>query len=294
MANVPTTAWDETSPAGSDNISQGDNKIRELKTQIREVINVDHDFPSSGQDTDVGQHKKVTLQEQDDLGTGDVGATILGSQTVGGKGELVYTDEDDNDIQLTSGGSIGSATTDIIGNDCDLDGAIHADDISIDTNDTYITSKDAAGTGTVDLIKANSSDIPVIPDGAQLATSGAPTEDAGIANKKYVDDKVQDMPDGLSRAAVTLYGNGAYSSNNGQYSYLSIGKNSSGQLVMASGVANSGVAVPLPADCDAADCHWIVAPMAINASETAIGGWECSIDASRVVTVRCRSNNWVS
>jgi hypothetical protein len=106
MANVPSSSWSETSPAGGDNISAGDNKIREMKTQIREVIDVDHDFPSSGQAADVGQHKKVTLQEQADLGTGAVGATILGSQTVSGKGELVYTDEDDNDIQFTSGGKI--------------------------------------------------------------------------------------------------------------------------------------------------------------------------------------------
>lgn len=106
MANVPTTSWDETSPAGSQSILLGDNRIREFKTQVREVIGVDHDFPSSGQDTDVGQHLRVTLQEQADLGSGAVGTTILGSQTISGKGELVYTDEDDTDIQLTSGGKV--------------------------------------------------------------------------------------------------------------------------------------------------------------------------------------------
>ncbi len=106
---VPTTSWSETSPAGSDSINAGDNAIRLLKTQIREVIDVDHDFPSSGQAADVGQHKKVTLQEQADLGTGAVSATILGSQTVSGKGELVYTDEDDNDVQITTGGKINTS-----------------------------------------------------------------------------------------------------------------------------------------------------------------------------------------
>lgn len=109
MANVPTTSWSETSPAGSDSINAGDNAIRLLKTQIREVINVDHDFPSSGQAADVGQHLRVTLQEQSDLGTGAVGTTILGSQTVSGKGELVYTDEDNNDVQITTGGKINTA-----------------------------------------------------------------------------------------------------------------------------------------------------------------------------------------
>lgn len=102
----PTVSWSETTPAGGDALNQGDNRIRELKTQIREVIDVDHDFPSSGSASDVGQHKKCTFQEQADLGTGAVSATILGSQTVAGKGELVYTDEDNNDVQITSAGKI--------------------------------------------------------------------------------------------------------------------------------------------------------------------------------------------
>lgn len=109
---VPTVSWSETTPAGSDNASQGDDRIREFKTQVREVIDVDHDFPSSGQAADVGQHKQVTLQEQADIGTGAVGATILGSQTVSGKGELVYTDEDDNDVQITSGGKLKAESVD--------------------------------------------------------------------------------------------------------------------------------------------------------------------------------------
>lgn len=106
MANVPLESWDENAPAGADQIALGDNQMRRLKTQIRQVIDVDHDFPSSGNAEDVGQHKKVTLQEQTDLGSGAVGTTILGSQTIDGKGELVYTDEDDNDIQLTKAGKV--------------------------------------------------------------------------------------------------------------------------------------------------------------------------------------------
>lgn len=104
--STPTTGWDETSPSGSDALNAGDNRIREMKTQIREVIDVDHKFASSGSDADNGCHDQVTLLEKADLGTGAVGKTILGSQTVSGKGELVYTDEDNNDIQITSGGKV--------------------------------------------------------------------------------------------------------------------------------------------------------------------------------------------
>lgn len=108
MATLPNTSWDETAPAGSDALNAGDNRIREMKTQIREVMDVDHVYPSSGQSADAGCHDQVTLLEKADLGTGAVGKTILGSQTVSGKGELVYSDEDNNDVQITTGGKIAT------------------------------------------------------------------------------------------------------------------------------------------------------------------------------------------
>jgi len=106
---VPTTQWDETAPAGASNISQGDDSIRLMKTQLREVIAVDHEMTSTQTASTGGQHIQVTLQEQADLGTGAVDACILGSQTVDGKGELVYSDEDDNDIQITDTGNVNAA-----------------------------------------------------------------------------------------------------------------------------------------------------------------------------------------
>ena len=106
---VPATTWSETTPAGSDNIAQGDDRIRELKAQVREIIAVDHEMTSTQSAATGGQHKQVTLQEQADLGTGAVGATILGNQTVSGEGELVYTDEGDTDVQITSLGKLNAA-----------------------------------------------------------------------------------------------------------------------------------------------------------------------------------------
>jgi len=103
---IPATALSESSPAGSDNIALGDNVIRTYKTQNREILEVDHKYESSGQDADMGKHKKVSLIEQADLGTGAVGKPILGAQTVSAKAELVFTDEDNNDIQLTSAGKV--------------------------------------------------------------------------------------------------------------------------------------------------------------------------------------------
>lgn len=155
MANIPTTSWSELTPAGGDSINAGDNRIREMKTQVREIVGVDHDFPSSGQDGGVGQHYRITLQEQADLGTGipgdentqstednnnDVGICFLGAQTVddgdgGTKPELVFTDEDDNDVQITANGKIKLAN-----------GRLE--------NEAYLIARNADDDGNVNLIRA--------------------------------------------------------------------------------------------------------------------------------------------
>lgn len=108
MATLPTVGISETSPAGSDALNLGDNSIREFKTQNRELMEVDHVYPSSGQSATGGYHKQVHLTAAADIGTGAAGLPILGAQTVAGKGELVYTDVDNNDVQITTGGKIAT------------------------------------------------------------------------------------------------------------------------------------------------------------------------------------------
>jgi hypothetical protein len=112
--SIPTTALSETSPAGGDQIALGDNVIRRYKTQNREILEVDHNYPNTGQDADAGKHKKVSLLEQADLGSGAEGKPILGAQTVSDKAELVFTDEDDNDVQITKAGVLKPSTSTVL------------------------------------------------------------------------------------------------------------------------------------------------------------------------------------
>lgn len=176
MANIPTTAWDETSPAGSQAVSLGDDRIREGKTQVREVIGVDHKFGSSGNDADNGKHNKISLLEQADLGTGASGKPLLGAQTdAASNPELCYTGEDDVDLFITKGGKI------LLDN-----GRL--------SNNTNLIARNAAGSGNVSIIKVNASDVVEIPVTAVLSSSAAPTSDPQISNKKYVDDKVAAVP----------------------------------------------------------------------------------------------------
>ena len=166
---IPTVSLDETSPPGNQAISLGDNRIKEFKTQVREIVGVDHKYESSGQHDDMGKHRKCTFIESADIGTGVPNFGILGVQTVSTRAELVFTNENDADIVLTYKTGI-------------------AGDSVLLSNNVYLKAENAAGSGTVNLIKANASDKPVLPDGAELATNAAPTTDVQIANKKYVDD----------------------------------------------------------------------------------------------------------
>jgi hypothetical protein len=62
-----SNTWDstfESTPADTENISQGAERIRILKEAIRERMQKDHYWSPSGTDEDHGEHKHVTLREQ--------------------------------------------------------------------------------------------------------------------------------------------------------------------------------------------------------------------------------------
>lgn len=179
MANISivhTETHDETKPAGTRARSLGDDDIREKDRMYRERLAIDHVFlaDESGE-AGIGIHKKVTMRilAADPTQYDDVGYVYL--KTVSGVIELFYEDSAGTVTQLTSAGKI-------LGDNVKW------------SNNTNIVAKNAAGSGTVNLIKANASDVPEVPNGAVLSSSAAPTTDAQIPNKKYVDDKVAAVP----------------------------------------------------------------------------------------------------
>ncbi len=106
--------YDTVSPAGGDNPTEGDDRIRETKAAIQERENVDHYWPLTGtevSDVDTGEHRKVTLR----VGSAPSAVANKGfvyAKDVAGKAELFYIDEDGNEVQITSGGKILSASLD--------------------------------------------------------------------------------------------------------------------------------------------------------------------------------------
>ena len=98
--------WNKGVPVGGAGYEarQIDNDIRDNNGFLEAIINADHVMVTGGDVT--GYHRQVTLVEAADIGTGATGVPILGAQTAGGKAELTFTDEDDNDIQMTDGGNL--------------------------------------------------------------------------------------------------------------------------------------------------------------------------------------------
>lgn len=161
---------DTSTPQGSDDPAEADDRIREVKAALQERENVNHYWPLTGtevSDADTGEHRKVLFHipiastptvaaDHGDLRIKDV---ANGSDTLA---EVVYTNESEEELQLSSSGNNLA-------------------------NNVNLTATNSAGTGSVNLIKATTGDIPEILVGAVLSADTAPAVDAGIANKKYVD-----------------------------------------------------------------------------------------------------------
>lgn len=106
MSNTPTVSWSETTPAGASVLGLGDDRIRELKTQLREVLAVDHEMGSSGQDTDWGYHKVVKLIVQASKPAAIALTGQLYQREISDINELHYEDENGTETQIISNGTI--------------------------------------------------------------------------------------------------------------------------------------------------------------------------------------------
>ncbi|MEE9354739.1 MAG: hypothetical protein V3U75_04040 [Methylococcaceae bacterium] len=158
-------------PDGDDDPADADNNMRRIQGAVQELLNVNHIADKTGtevSDADSGEHRNILFhapiastptvaENHGDLRTKDVSS----------KAELHWTDEDENELQLTSKGNNLA-------------------------NATYLKATNEAGNGSVNLIKAgknvaDDTDVAIVPDLTRTASNAAPVEDTDLANKKYVD-----------------------------------------------------------------------------------------------------------
>lgn len=103
-----TRTWDETDPSDNDDYGDGAKEIREFKTDVRERLDIDHYFPSTGDSSLIGTHRQVSFYAQVADPTDAADKAFLYCKDASGKIELFFMDEDGNAVQLTSaGGSMG-------------------------------------------------------------------------------------------------------------------------------------------------------------------------------------------
>lgn len=110
MANVPTASWDEESYKGSvTKVNQIDNYHQDLKTQIREVIGVDHKMESSGQGSTWGYHTTIHFIEASASpgAVEDIGQ--LYTKNDGGDTELYFVGYNNSEIQITKDGKLNNS-----------------------------------------------------------------------------------------------------------------------------------------------------------------------------------------
>ncbi len=111
---TPQYTFDRSSPAGDESPTEADDRMREIKAGVQERCDVDHYWelgsgntvgPKSVAGSDVGKHRQVTFwAPQSTPGTIDANEGMLYLKDVDSVAELHFIDEDEQEIQLTSGG----------------------------------------------------------------------------------------------------------------------------------------------------------------------------------------------
>lgn len=110
-----TRTWNasyEGNPPSGQALSEGATRIQELKEDVRERLEIDHEYGTEGSSTsNAGEHKKITMLEQSSAPSSASNKLMLYSYDVGGVTELFTRDSSGNILQLTSLGAFNLVKT---------------------------------------------------------------------------------------------------------------------------------------------------------------------------------------
>ncbi len=108
--SLPSVAWIETTPAGADVIPTGDDDIREMKAQIRELFGYNHKL-EQGNDASFGYHTQAMFLVQGADPSHVADTMVLFAKDISAKAELHFVKTDDTLVQLTAVGQFISGFT---------------------------------------------------------------------------------------------------------------------------------------------------------------------------------------
>lgn len=164
-----TETEDVTKPAGSRDLSLGDDDIREFKRAINERLNEDHVKPNDETGfTTVGYHRKATLIKQGSDATAVTDTYVFYCKSDGSTDELFGIDESGNVIQFTDAGKLA-----VLGSE------------GWRTGDKLLSSNTGTPTGWTDQSATYTDNFIRISSGTPLTTGGADTHNHGGATGSY-------------------------------------------------------------------------------------------------------------
>lgn len=188
-------AWDKNVPAASTSLRNSNPQMLTNQSALESAIGQDHEFSTGG--TNSGEHTQIKFNVPISTPSNAANKGWLYSKDVSAVVELHWLDESGNELQITSGGDLFSSAGLIVTSASTFNGSITlgaGDDlIGSSTSDiTFNTNKFTVAGATGNTVIAGTlgvTGIATLGDASTLATSAAPTADAEIANKKYVDDQ---------------------------------------------------------------------------------------------------------
>lgn len=179
--------FDTSTPQGSDDPAEADDRMREIKAAIQERENVDHYWPltvTEVSDADAGEHRKITYHES----IADPTQVASHAHSYMKSDELFYQDDTNTTLQITSGGKIEGAGL--------KDDSVGSNAILL-ANNGFLEGENTGGTD-LGLIGITSSDWIRIGSSGNHdirmtnAVSGG-DDDLHIATKGYVDGAVPNV-----------------------------------------------------------------------------------------------------
>ncbi len=194
ITTVFSSTYDIATPAGTDDPSEADDRMREIKAAIQERENIDHFWPLAGTEVsspDVGEHRKIRFHTAIADPTPVAGHAVLFLQ----EDELRYQNDSDAAFYFTNNGKLGHPNTDLVASFLTCTSGTDnrtADFSSGDTRATIFLTDPATTGGKEEVLERLGDVLTLSSSGGdnRLGTSTANATDTArqIADKGYVDD----------------------------------------------------------------------------------------------------------
>ncbi len=222
LLSVCYGAFDKDKPAATTSLRNSNPEILANWAALETAIAQDHEFSTGG--TNSGKHEVLTMEEETSAGASSTNELHVQAIDGGsGQPEFAITSEDGDELQMTKDGDLYSSDNLVVVGTSTLGGAVTANggitlgagddligsatsDITFNT-DKFTVAGDTGNTlvaGTLDV--TGEATVGSLADGTALTTSAAPSADAEVANKKYVDDSVKGDISGNAEFVVKAWG----------------------------------------------------------------------------------------